>query len=214
MFELGATRAIHRFVVLCLTQPTDPRWADVALENLPLLLQDHAHCELKAASNALSLAARFPEYSDVARELALLAEEELRHFRAVLEELTRRGLTLGKPETDVYATELRKLARVGRYGAPEDPLVDRLLVAAIIEARSCERFKLVIDALRVRGDEPALVDFYEELFASEARHYRTFVDLAESVKGDHVVVRQRLDGMARAEGELVRRLGIGPTMHG
>lgn len=207
-------RAIHRFAVLCLTHPTDPRWADVALANLPLLLQDHAHCEMKAASNALSLAARFPEYTDVARELALLAEEELRHFRAVLEELTRRGLTLGKPETDVYASELRKLARVGRYGAPEDPLVDRLLVAAIIEARSCERFKLVIDALRVRGDEPALVSFYEELFASEARHYRTFVELAESVKGDHAVVRQRLDGMARAEGELVLRLGIGPTMHG
>lgn len=182
--------------------------------NLPLLLQDHAHCEMKAASNALSLAARFPEYADVARELALLAEEELRHFRAVLDELTRRGLTLGKPETDVYAGELRKLAKVGRYGAPEDPLVDRLLVAAIIEARSCERFKLVIDGLKVRGDEPALVGFYEELFASEARHYRTFVDLAEGVKGDAAVVRQRLEGMARVEGELICRLGIGPTMHG
>jgi tRNA-(ms[2]io[6]A)-hydroxylase len=200
--------------VLCLTQPTETRWADVALANLSLLLQDHAHCELKAASNALSLAARFPEYGDVARELALIAEEELRHFRAVLDELTRRGLTLGKPETDVYAAELRKLTRVGRYGAPEDPLVDRLLVAAIIEARSCERFKLIIDALRVRQDEPALLAFYEDLFASEARHYRTFVDLAESVKGDQAVVRQRLEGMARAEGELVGRLGIGPTMHG
>lgn len=200
--------------MLCLTQPTDPRWADVALANLPLLLRDHAHCEMKAASNALSLAARFPEYAEVARELALLAEEELRHFRAVLDELARRGITLGKPETDVYAAELRKLAKVGRYGAPEDPLVDRLLVAAIIEARSCERFKLVTDALRVRGDEPRLVSFYEDLFASEARHYRTFVDLAESVKGDCAIVRQRLEGMARAEGELVRRLGSEPTIHG
>ncbi|MBK9262976.1 MAG: tRNA-(ms[2]io[6]A)-hydroxylase [Polyangiaceae bacterium] len=200
--------------MLCLTQPTDPRWADVALANLPLLLRDHAHCEMKAASNALSLAARFPEYAEVARELALLAEEELRHFRAVLDELARRGITLGKPETDVYAAELRKLAKVGRYGAPEDPLVDRLLVAAIIEARSCERFKLVTDALRVRGDEPLLVSFYEDLFASEARHYRTFVDLAESVKGDSAIVRRRLEGMARAEGELVRRLGTEPTIHG
>jgi tRNA-(ms[2]io[6]A)-hydroxylase len=109
---------------------------------------------------------------------------------------------------------LRKLARVGRYGAPEDPLVDRLLVAAIIEARSCERFKLILDALRVRGDEPALVCFYEDLFASEARHYRTFVDLAESVKGDQAIVRQRLESMARAEGELIRRLGTEPTIHG
>lgn len=200
--------------MLCLTQPTDSRWAEIAVTNLPLLLQDHAHCEMKAASNALSLAARFPEYSEAARELALIAEEELRHFRAVLDELTRRGLTLGKPETDVYAAELRKLARVGRYGAPEDPFVDRLLVAAIIEARSCERFKLVMETLRVRGDEPALLLFYEDLFASEARHYRTFVDLAEAVKGDAAVVRQRLEGMARAEGELIQRLGTTPTMHG
>ncbi len=169
---------------------------------------------MKAASNALSLAARFPEYNNVARELALLAEEELRHFRAVLDELGRRNLTLGKPEIDVYAAELRKLTKVGRYGAPEDPLVDRLLVAAIIEARSCERFKLITDALRARGQEPELVAFYDDLFASEARHYTTFVDLAASVKGDIAIVRKRLDGMARAEGELVARLGTEPTIHG
>lgn len=200
--------------MLCLTQSTDPRWAEVALAHLPALLQDHAHCEMKAASNALSLAARFPEWTDVARELALLAEEELRHFRAVLDELGRRNIKLGKPETDIYAAELRKLTKVGRYGAPEDPLVDRLLVAAIIEARSCERFKLITDALRARGQEPELVAFYDDLFVSEARHYVTFVDLAASVKGDVVVVRQRLDGMAKMEGELVARLGNEPTIHG
>ncbi len=107
----------------------------------------------------------------------------------------------------------RRIATLSRR-PPEDPFVDRLLVAAIIEARSCERFKLVMDALRVRGDEPALLLFYEDLFASEARHYRTFVDLAEAVKGDAAVVRQRLEGMARAEGELIQRLGTTPTMHG
>jgi tRNA-(ms[2]io[6]A)-hydroxylase len=200
--------------VLCLTRTTDPRWADVALADLPSLLVDHAHCEMKAATNALSLATRWPDYPEVTRALAELAEEELRHFRAALDELCRRGIALGKPEVDVYAAEVRKLASVGRYGAPCDPLVDRLLVGAVIEARSCERFRLLIDALRVRGDEPGLLSFYEELFASEARHYRTFVDLAVAVKGDEAAVRKRLAEIAQAEGRLIERLGVQPTMHG
>jgi len=200
--------------VLCLTRSTDATWAALALADLPTLLRDHAHCEMKAASNALSLATRWPEWTDVTRVLVELAEEELRHFRGVLDELTRRGLTLGKPDVDVYAHELRKLTGVGRGGAPEDPLVDRLLVGAVIEARSCERFRLLCDALRARGDEPALLDFYEELFASEARHYTTFVDLATRVKGDASAVRARLDEIARGEGRLVERLGKDATVHG
>ncbi|MDC3953585.1 tRNA-(ms[2]io[6]A)-hydroxylase [Polyangium jinanense] len=200
--------------MLCLTRPTDPTWAAVALADLATLLRDHAHCEMKAASNALSLAARWPERTEVARALVELAEEELRHFRGVLDELTRRGLTLGKPEVDVYAAELRKAIGVGRKGAPEDPLVDRLLVGAVIEARSCERFRLLCEALRARGDEPELLAFYEELFACEARHYRTFVDLATSVKADAAAVRARLEEIARAEGRLVEVLGKEPTVHG
>jgi tRNA-(ms[2]io[6]A)-hydroxylase len=200
--------------VLCLTRPTDPRWAEVAIDKLDALLIDHAHCEMKAASNALSLAARWPDRTEVTRALVELAEEELRHFRAALDELVRRGLSLGKPETDVYAHELRKLAKVGGAGAPEDPLVDRLLVGAVIEARSCERFKLLVDALRARGTEPALVSFYEELFVAEARHYRTLVDLAILVKGDEDAVRRRLDVIASAEGRLVERLGVQATVHG
>jgi tRNA 2-(methylsulfanyl)-N6-isopentenyladenosine37 hydroxylase len=200
--------------VLCLTRSTDPRWAEVALADLPALLADHAHCEMKAASNALSLAARWPEHTNVARALALLAEEELRHYRGALDELERRGLSLGKPEVDVYAAELRKLTGVGRGGAPEDPLVDRLLVGAVIEARSCERFRLLVDALRARGEEPELASFYEELFACEARHYRTLVDLAIDVKGDATRVRARLEEIARAEGRLVAELGDAPTVHG
>ncbi|MDC0748755.1 tRNA isopentenyl-2-thiomethyl-A-37 hydroxylase MiaE [Polyangium mundeleinium] len=200
--------------MLCLTRPTDPAWATLALADLATLLRDHAHCEMKAASNALSLAARWPERTEVARALVELAEEELRHFRGVLDELTRRGLTLGKPEVDVYAAELRKAIGVGRKGAPEDPLVDRLLVGAVIEARSCERFRLLCEALRSRGDEPELLAFYEELFACEARHYRTFVDLATSVKADPAAVRARLEEIARAEGRLVEVLGKEPTVHG
>jgi tRNA 2-(methylsulfanyl)-N6-isopentenyladenosine37 hydroxylase len=198
--------------VLCLTHPTDPRWADVALSDLPAVLADHAHCEMKAASNALSLATRFPASPKIARALVALAEEELRHFRAVLDLLEQRDIALGKPDVDAYAAELRKLANGSSKKAPADSLADRLLVGALIEARSCERFRLLADALAARGD--ALASFYEDLFACEARHYRTLVDLAIDVTGDETEVRSRLASLARAEGELARRLGGRAAIHG
>jgi len=199
--------------VLCLTQPTDPRWAELAVRDIPSLLSDHAHCEMKAASNALSLAARWPTLPRLVQTLALVAEEELRHFRAVLAEIERRGIALGKPEIDVYAADLRKEAsRTGVHSASA-ALVDRLLVGALIEARSCERFRLLEGALRERG-EHALAGFYDELFAAEARHYMTFVDLAVEVSGREPEVRERLLTLAQAEGALVAKLGVGPTIHG
>jgi tRNA-(ms[2]io[6]A)-hydroxylase len=198
--------------VLCLTRPTDPRWAEIALADLPALLTDHAHCEMKAASNALSLAARWPTQPRVARALVELAEEELRHFRALLDELERRGLALGKPETDEYAGELRKAAARSGGRTPTASLGDRLLVGALIEARSCERFRLLADALAARGHE--LAPLYEELFASEARHYRTLLDLAGAVLGDEQAARARLAELAAAEGEIAARLGTAPAVHG
>lgn len=167
---------------------------------------------MKAASNALSLATRFPASPKVARALVALAEEELRHFRAVLELLEQRAIELGKPDVDVYAAELRKLANGSGKKAPADSLADRLLVGALIEARSCERFRLLADALAARGD--ALASFYDELFACEARHYRTLVDLAVEVAGDEDEVRGRLASLARAEGDLARRLGVRAAIHG
>lgn len=198
--------------MLCLTQPTDPRWARVALADLDAVLADHAHCEMKAASNALSLATRSPASPSVARALVALAEEELQHFRAVLDLLERRGVALGKPDVDVYAAELRRIANETGKKTPADSLVDRLLVGALIEARSCERFRLLADALAARGD--ALAAFYEDLFASEARHYRTLVDLAAIVAGAEEEVRARLAELARAEGELAARLGVRAAIHG
>lgn len=198
--------------VLCLTHPTDPRWARAAIDDLDAVLVDHAHCEMKAASNAISLATRWPATPRVARALVDLAEEELRHFRAVLELLERRGLSLGKPETDAYAAELRKLALATSDKTPAGSLADRLLVGALIEARSCERFRLLADALAERGHE--LSAFYEELFACEARHYTTLVDLAAEVLGDEGRARERLGEIARAEGELAARLGSRPSIHG
>jgi tRNA-(ms[2]io[6]A)-hydroxylase len=202
--------------LLCLTHPTDPSWVEHALGDLDAVLLDHAHCEMKAASNALSLAARSSGFPTVVRALVALAEEELSHFRRVLDELDRRGVALGDPPVDEYAVELRKLASSsarGREGRPGGWLVERLLVGAIIEARSCERFRLLADALVERGDAE-LASFYEELFAAEARHFRTFVDLAEAVAGDDAGVRARLAELARAEGALASRLGVRASVHG
>jgi tRNA-(ms[2]io[6]A)-hydroxylase len=200
--------------VLCLTTRTDPRWAEVALADLPALLADHAHCEMKAASNALSLAMRCPLLAPlrVARVLVEIAEEELQHYRAILDELLRRGLPLGPPDPDEYASELRRAAARTGGRTPKPALADRLLVGALIEARSCERFRLLADALAARGHD--LAPLYEELFAAEARHYTTFVDLAADVLGDEAAARARLSEIARAEGELAARLGAAPAVHG
>jgi tRNA-(ms[2]io[6]A)-hydroxylase len=198
--------------VLCLTHPTDPRWARIALADLDVALADHAHCEMKAASNAMSLATRWPASTAVARALTAVAEEELRHFREVLAVLEQRGIALGRPETDAYAADLRRAAQLSSDKTPRGSLADRLLVGALIEARSCERFRLLADAFLERADP--LAAFYEGLFACEARHYTTMVDLATEVRGDEAPIRERLATLAHVEGEIASRLGVRPTIHG
>ena len=199
--------------MLCLTTATDPAWADRAAGDLPTLLADHAHCEMKAASNALSLAARLPDHPGIARALVALAKEELEHYDAVLVELMRRKIRLPPPEVDAYAAELRAATRKTGRPSPETALADRFLVAALIEPRSCERLGMLAKALADRG-EAELAAFYEELFASEARHYRLFVDLAIKVSGDEALVRARLADLASAEGAIAARLGGSATVHG
>ncbi|MCS6899755.1 MAG: tRNA isopentenyl-2-thiomethyl-A-37 hydroxylase MiaE [Myxococcales bacterium] len=200
--------------MLCLVKATDPVWVEVALNNLDALLIDHAHCEIKAATNALSLASRAID-GRMAEQLAALAEEEVRHFRQVLDELGRRGLRLGMPLPDTYAAELRTIAHrtrpTGR--SPRETLLDRLLIGALIEARSCERFRLLADALAVRG-ERTLATFYEDLFASEARHYRTLYDLAVEAIGNEERTRERLAELAWEEARLNARLGVEAAVHG
>ena len=207
--------------MLCLTRPTSPRWVEVALANLDAVLVDHAHCEMKAASNALSLAVRASQTPGVVEALVSLAEEELSHFRRVFAELESRGVPLGPPPQDGYAVELRKTVRAhrdvslaGRTSQEVHALVDRLLVAALIEARSCERFRLLTDAMKERGPSD-LCAFYEELFAAEARHFRTFVDLARKVGHPHDDwIDARLQEVALLEGELASRLEGAPAIHG
>lgn len=200
--------------MFCLKVPTDPAWATQAVRDVDAILRDHAHCEMKAASNALSLAARHPRSLALVRALTDLAREEIEHFQSVLAILDARGIDLGAPPVDEYAAALRRAGSA----LPRDPaipvVVDRLLVAALIEARSCERFKLLIDAF---ASADPLHAFYKDLFAAEARHYRTFVDLAIDAAGDAAIVTARLERLADREGEIVLALASGAaraTVHG
>ena len=194
--------------MLCLLVPTDAAWAEAALRDIDAVLVDHAHCEMKAASSALSLAARHPSDAALLRALTDLAREEIEHFQRVLALLVARGVALGPPPVDAYAAELRRAANeLPRGRGPAAPLVDRLLVSALIEARSCERFKLLATATASRPEHAAMHALWDELLASEARHYRTFVDLAErAAGGDRAAVQARLDVLAGIEGALVREL--------
>jgi len=196
--------------MLGLLVATDARWAHQALADLPAVLRDHAHCEMKAASHALSLAARHPDDLVVVRRLTAIAQEELEHFDRVVALLADRGIPLGTPPVDEYAAELR--ARVAKLPRTAPPVVDRLLTCALIEARSCERFKLLLDHMP-DGD---LSVFYKELFAAEAKHYREFCDLAAHVGGE-APSAARLAEIVRVEADVVRAQSASPpraTIHG
>jgi tRNA-(ms[2]io[6]A)-hydroxylase len=185
--------------------PTPPGWADVAVADLRATMSDHAHAEKKAALSALSLLSAEPARTDLVARMAKLAREELRHLDQVLGHLRARGWPLAPDRPDRYAGALLALRR---KGDPSAALVDRLLVAALIEARSWERLSLLGDALQAS----ALGDFYRELARSEAGHYRLFVDLAadECPAQD---VEARLGELADAEAEIVMALPHEARIH-
>jgi tRNA 2-(methylsulfanyl)-N6-isopentenyladenosine37 hydroxylase len=182
---------------------TDPRWLPNALAHLDQVLVDHAHCEKKAAANALSLLQAYPEVPGLPGHMARLAREESGHLARVLQLLERRGLGLGRDPGDPYAQALQALVRT----PAAQRQMDRFLVAAIIEARSCERLALLAGGLR----DPELSRFYDELARSEDGHQRLFVRLASRVHGE--AVPPRLDRLLEAEAELVRRLPIRAAIH-
>jgi tRNA-(ms[2]io[6]A)-hydroxylase len=196
--------------MFCLKQPTDRAWAAEAVREIDAVLVDHAHCEMKAASNALSLAARHPGDVEIVRTLTDLAREEIGHFQRVLAILDSRGVVMGAPPIDAYAADLRRAARESPSRPPMVAIVDRLLVGALIEARSCERFKLLANETAhddAHADHHAL---WSELLAVEARHYRTFVDLAIRAAGEaRERVGPRLEQLAELEGAIVGALGRG-----
>lgn len=181
--------------MLELASETDPRWLEEAVQDMDLILLDHAHCEKKAASTAMSTLFRYQDQPQLVAPLAALAREELDHFLQVLAVMKGRGVPFRAAVPSAYGARLHKAVR------KRDPehLLDTLLVAALIEARSCERMKLLADALPDR----ALAEFYRELLAAEARHFHTYLDMARSFT-ERAQVMERLRELAAHEARVLR----------
>jgi tRNA-(ms[2]io[6]A)-hydroxylase len=191
--------------VLRLASRTAPAWTALALAQLDELLLDHAHCERKAAGAALTLLFQYPDRAALQAPLAALAREELAHFEAVLEQLAQRGLVFGRQRASPYAGRLRSAT-----GAREPArLVDTLLCAALIEARSCERLGLLAEALR----DSALGAFYRALHAAEARHHALYVELACGV-ATRAAIAARLAELAAHEARVLSEMPPLPRLHG
>jgi tRNA-(ms[2]io[6]A)-hydroxylase len=201
-------------VDLPLRYATPPAWAPQVLRDPLALLNDHAHLEKKAATNALELLNRYPEPSPPENWVAAMtavARDEVEHLAVVCRLLARRGGRLSRQHRNEYASRLRDAVRMGT-GPGE--LVDRLMISALIEARSCERFKLLADACAddATGGDKELAKLYRGLWASEHGHYRTFIQLAEQILPERLVAR-RWDEMLDAEAKLIKDQPPGPRMH-
>jgi|SRR5690625_481243 len=193
--------------MLGLKLPTDPRWADVASKNLDEILSDHAWCEQKAASTAISLIVNYPEYTDLTKEMTLLAMEEMSHFKMVHDLIVKRGLTLDFHRKDEYVNQLLEFFPKG--GSRETQLIHRLLYAALIEARSCERFKLFSEKL----EDPELKTFYHKLMVSEAGHYTLFINFARKY-GDREEVDKKWQDLLEFEAKIMQNFSDGKAVHG
>lgn len=192
---------------LGLELPTDPRWVNIAEKNIQDILVDHAYCEQKAASSCISLIILYPDREKLVETLTPIVAEEWSHFERVLEELKKRGFSLGKPRKDEYVEALNKIILKGR--SREVQLVERLLINALIEARSCERFKILWKHI---SDEQ-LSKFYYELMVSEAGHYKNFLQLAKTYMPE-AYVNQRWNEILAQEAEIMATLEVrGDRMH-
>ncbi len=191
--------------MLCLKNKTKPEWIKVALNNLPTVIMDHAHCEKKAAGTGMSLLSTYFDKKEISMAMSDLVEEEIGHYRSVIKLLDTMGLTLGKDQGDEY---VKKLLSFINKNEPER-MLDRLLTAGIIEARSCERLQILAE--NINNEE--LKRFYKELSDSEAGHYMTFVKLAKLYFNEEIV-RKRLDELTTLEAEIVANLLNKPLMHG
>lgn len=194
-------------VLLGLKLPTDPRWVNIVEKNINEILTDHAWCEQKAASNAISTIVRYPEHKDLVEELTKISIEEMEHFGMVHQKIEERGMTLGFERKDPYVHDLAGFIKRG--GSREGDLVDRLLFAAMIEARSCERFRILSEEI----NDQDLREFYRELMISEAGHYTTFIKLAKKY-GKGVDVDKRWKEFLEFEATLMDKYGKKETMHG
>jgi tRNA-(ms[2]io[6]A)-hydroxylase len=193
--------------MLGLKLPTDPRWVNIVEKNIDEILTDHAYCEQKAASTALSIVVGFPEHSELVSEMIALAEEEISHFKMVHDLIRKRGLVLGRERKDEYVIALHKFFPKG--GSRQTHLVHKLLVAGLIEARSCERFRLLSEELH----DPELKKFYRKLMISEAHHYTLFLKLARQYEAE-AVVQKKWQSLLDYEAHLMKDLGTKETIHG
>jgi tRNA-(ms[2]io[6]A)-hydroxylase len=193
--------------MLGLKLPTDPRWVNIVEKNIDDILTDHAFCEQKAASTAISLIVSFPEYTELVVEMVALTREEMGHFKMVHDLIIARGNTLGRDRKDYYVIELLKFFPKG--GSRTTQLVHRLLYAALIEARSCERFKLLSEQL----PDKKLAEFYHKLMISEAGHYTMFLNFARKY-GEREEVDKKWQDLLEYEAKIMKDLSKSETIHG
>jgi len=193
--------------LLGLKLPTDPRWVNIAEKNIQEILTDHAYCEQKAASTAISLIITYPEHTDLVKKMTELAMEEMSHFKMVHEKLIERGMKLGRERKDEYVNKIMNF--FAKTSDRNQRLINRLLVAALIEARSCERFKLLSEKIK----DNDLAKFYNKLMVSEASHYIMFLQLARRF-GEKKEVNKLWSSLLNFEAIVISSLGIKERIHG
>lgn len=193
--------------MLGLKLPTDPRWINIAEKNIDEILIDHAHCEQKAASTAISLIVSFPEYTELIQAMIDLVQEEMSHFKMVHDILISKGIELGRDRKDEYVNELLKFFPKG--GSRTDQLTHRLMYAALIEARSCERFRLLSEHLQ----DKKLARFYRKLMISEAGHYTLFLKYARKY-GEEDIVNKKWQQLLAYEAKIMENMSVKESIHG
>ncbi|SDF07472.1 tRNA-(ms[2]io[6]A)-hydroxylase [Cellulophaga baltica] len=193
--------------MLGLKLPTDPRWVNIVEKNIDEILTDHAYCEQKAAATAISLIVSFPEYTELVQEMIALVREEMGHFKMVHDRIIARGQILGRDRKDEYVVQLLKFFPKG--GSRTTQLVHRLLYAGLIEARSCERFRLLSEEL----EDKELADFYHKLMISEAGHYTMFLKFARQY-GDRNEVSQKWEDLLVYEANIMKDFSKSGSIHG
>jgi tRNA 2-(methylsulfanyl)-N6-isopentenyladenosine37 hydroxylase len=195
--------------VLRLKLPTDPRWVNIVERNLEEILSDHAWCEQKAATNAITIITINSEYPDLVTDMLALAKEEIEHFQMVHDIIVKRGLTLARERKDEYVGELAQYMKKSNNGSRASGFVERLLFSAMIEARSCERFKVLSENIQ----DEELAQFYRDLMESEAGHYTTFITYARKY-GHGIDVEKRWREWIEFEASVIANYGKSESIHG
>lgn len=195
--------------ILRLKLPTDPRWVNIVEKNIEEILTDHAWCEQKAATNAITIITINSEFPDLVTDMLALAKEEIEHFQMVNDIIQKRGLVLGRERKDEYVGELAQYMKKSNNGSRVSGLVERLLFSAMIEARSCERFKVLSENIK----DQELSDFYRDLMESEAGHYTTFITYARKY-GIGIDVEKRWKEWLEFEASVISKYGKSETVHG